>query len=157
MAVLWIRTKTAWIDELDKCLNEKETPNGYQDQDGCPDEVPVEVKKFTGAIRGIKFKSGRSSIDPESFAVLDQTVVVLGEYGDLKLEIGGHTDSVGSARLNQRLSQRRAQAVLEYLVNKGVERSRLSAVGYGEAQPTASNQTSGGRAENRRIEFKLVN
>ncbi len=149
--------KDGVIDENDKCVNDPETPNGYQDADGCPDEVPVEVKKFTGSIKGINFRTGRSTIQASSFAVLDEAVTVLKEYPDLKVEIGGHTDSSGSAKTNQRLSQKRADAVKAYFVGKGIDESRLSAVGYGEAEPRATNRTRAGRAENRRIEFKLVN
>ena len=143
------------IDDLDKCKGQPETKNGYQDADGCPDTVPEAVKKFTGAIEGIKFKSGSSTIDPASFATLDNAVAVLKEFKDTQIEVGGHTDSAGSARFNQRLSQKRAEAVVEYFKSKGIEAERLSAVGYGEAQPKASNKTRAGRAENRRIEFKL--
>ncbi|MEM7675642.1 MAG: OmpA family protein, partial [Myxococcota bacterium] len=143
------------IDDKDKCINEPETENGYQDSDGCPDEIPEIVKKFTGSIKGINFQSGRSTINPTSFPVLDKAVVVLKDYPDLKLEIGGHTDSSGSARGNQRLSQRRADAVRAYLIGQGIDASRLTAVGYGEAKPIATNRTRAGRAENRRIEFVL--
>ena len=143
-------------DADDKCVNEPETDNGYQDTDGCPDEIPVEVKKFTGSIKGINFRSGRSAIQASSYPVLDGAVAVLKEYPDLKLEIGGHTDSAGRASSNQRLSQKRAEAVLQYMVDKGIDAARLTAVGYGEAQPKATNKTRAGRAENRRIEFKLI-
>ena len=144
-------------DADDKCVNEPETDNGYQDSDGCPDEIPVEVKKFTGSIKGINFTSGRSAIQPSSFAVLDAAVKVLKEYPDLKVEIGGHTDSSGSAKGNQRLSQKRAESVQVYLIEHGIDADRLTAVGYGESDPVASNRTRAGRAENRRIEFKLIN
>ena len=145
------------IDANDKCINEPETANGYQDADGCPDEVPVEVKKFTGAIKGINFRSGSSRIQSSSFAVLDSAVKVLKDFPDLKVEVGGHTDSSGSARSNQRLSQKRADAVKDYFINKGIEADRLTSVGYGEAKPIQPNSTRAGRAANRRIEFTLVN
>ena len=78
-------------------------------------------------------------------------------YPDLRIEVGGHTDSRGSDALNLRLSQRRAESVLEYLAQAGVSRSRLSAVGYGEARPVASNDNETGRALNRRVEFVVLN
>ena len=145
------------IDANDKCVNEPETQNGYQDADGCPDEVPVEVKKFTGAIKGITFRTGSSRIAKASNATLDEAVEVLKQYPELKLEIGGHTDSAGAESTNQRLSQRRADSVKAYFVSHGIDAERLTAVGYGESQPAADNATRAGRAQNRRIEFKLVN
>ncbi len=147
--------KDGVIDDYDQCVNEPETKNDYKDADGCPDEVPVKVKKFTGAIRGIQFSSGSARVSPRSYELLDNTAKILTEFADLKLEIAGHTDSAGSARFNKRLSQRRADAVLEYLKNKGIDEARLTAVGYGEEQPIASNKTRAGRSQNRRIEFKL--
>ena len=145
------------IDANDKCVNEAETPNGYQDADGCPDEVPEAVKKFTGTIKGINFKTGSASIASSSFPILDNAVKVLKEYPDLKMEIDGHTDSAGSARGNKRLSQRRADAVKAYFVKNGIAAERLKAVGYGEEKPIEPNRTAEGRAANRRIEFKLIN
>lgn len=143
-------------DADDKCVNEAETANGYQDADGCPDEVPAAVKAFTGTIEGINFRSGSSRINLSSFTVLDGAVRVLQEYPELKMEIGGHTDSSGSASSNERLSKKRAEAVKQYFVSKGIAAERLTAVGYGEAQPKAPNSTRAGRAQNRRIEFKLI-
>ena len=143
------------IDDFDQCVDQPETNNGYQDADGCPDEVPVAVKKFTGAIAGITFQRGRARIAPASFPVLDKAVAVLKEYPELKLEVGGHTDSSGPARVNERLSQQRADAVAAYLVRQGIDADRVTAVGYGEREPAAPNSTRAGRAKNRRIEFKL--
>ena len=144
------------IDDNDQCIGQPETKNGYQDSDGCPDKVPEAVKKFTGTIQGITFDTGRSSIRSSSFTVLDGAVKVLKDFEDLKLEIGGHTDSVGRESTNLRLSQSRADAVRQYMIDKGIDGERLKAVGYGESKPKASNRTRAGRAENRRIDFTLI-
>jgi len=80
----------------------------------------------------------------------------LNEYQNAKFTIDGHTDSVGSAKLNQKLSEERAYSVMNYLIENGVASSRLSAAGYGEERPIASNNTRQGRRTNRRVEINLV-
>jgi len=80
----------------------------------------------------------------------------MAEFKDSDFHIGGHTDSVGSAKLNQSLSESRAKAVLDYLVSKGIAADRLSSKGYGEDTPIASNKTRSGRAKNRRVEINLA-
>ena len=145
------------FDADDQCMEEPETKNGYQDADGCPDEVPAAVKRFTGAIRGIYFATGSARIRRSSFRVLNSAVRVLTEYPDLKMEIGGHTDDRGSAETNTKLSLERAQAVKDYFVGKGITEERLTATGFGSSKPKASNATAAGRRSNRRIEFTLIN
>jgi OmpA-OmpF porin, OOP family len=142
-------------DDKDKCPNQPETVNGYQDDDGCPDEIPAAIKKFTGVIEGINFKSNSDKITKDSFNVLDKTVQVLVDYPDIKLEIGGHTDNVGKAEHNLELSQKRADSVKKYLVDKGVSADRLTAVGYGMDKPLTANKTAADKAKNRRTEFTL--
>ncbi|MCB9554577.1 MAG: OmpA family protein [Deltaproteobacteria bacterium] len=141
-------------DDKDKCPQEPETKNGYEDEDGCPDTLPQKVKRFTGAIRGITFATGKAKIRSRSFAVLDEAVKVLQEYGSLKLEIRGHSDNRGKREFNVELSRRRAQAVADYLISKGVAADRLKVEGLGPDEPVANNRTRSGRAKNRRIEFK---
>jgi OOP family OmpA-OmpF porin len=131
--------------------------NGYQDQDGCPDELPKALKKFTGAIQGITFETGSAKIKPSSFKVLDGAVKVLREFQDVRLEISGHTDDRGSADLNRKLSKARAESVQAYLSSKGIDEGRFSTIGYGPDKPVASNKTKAGMAKNRRIEFRLLN
>jgi OOP family OmpA-OmpF porin len=144
-------------DVRDKCPNEPETFNNYKDDDGCPDEVPAAVKKFTGVIEGINFKTGSADILAGSYVLLDRAVKVLQDYPEVNLEISGHTDSRGKADYNRDLSQRRADSVRTYFVQRGIASSRLQAVGYGPTRPIADNKTSSGRATNRRTEFRLIN
>jgi OOP family OmpA-OmpF porin len=140
----------------DKCPTEAEVPNGFEDKDGCPDELPEKVQKFSGTIQGIYFEFGKAVIQQASFPILDEAAAVLAEYPDLRIRIEGHTDSKGTPERNLELSQQRAQAVADYLINKGVETSRIEAVGYGEDQPVATNDTDQGRKQNRRIEFEIL-
>lgn len=140
-------------DVDDKCPAQPETINQYEDADGCPDEVPIEVQKFSGAIRGIKFRLGKAKIRRSSNKILDEAITVLQKYPDVKLEIQGHTDTSGSDEVNRKLSQARADAVMAYMTTKGVDASRLTAVGYGPDKPVADNSTRAGKALNRRVEF----
>jgi OOP family OmpA-OmpF porin len=144
-------------DRLDKCPNEPETVNGYQDLDGCPDELPKEVKKFTGAVKGINFENGKATLLPSSNKVLDEIVTVLKNYPDVKIEIQGHTDNNGDRNKNIDLSQARAASVRTYLLSNGIVETRITAVGFGPDRPVADNKASAGRAKNRRVEFKLIN
>ena len=144
-------------DVRDKCPNEPETFNNYQDEDGCPDEVPAEVKKFTGVIQGINFKTASAEILAGSYVILDRAVKVLQDYPEVNLEISGHTDNRGKADYNLDLSQRRADSVKTYFVQRGVASARLQAIGYGLTRPIADNKTGSGRATNRRTEFRLIN
>jgi len=121
---------------------------------GCPDERPIEQKFI---LRGINFESGSAALTPDSYSILDQVVKSLMAYPEVRVEIRGYTDSVGSWEYNLDLSQRRANSVKEYLTNSGIMPDRIEAKGYGEADPIASNKSAGGRAENRRIEFHRLN
>ncbi|HEY2901138.1 MAG TPA: OmpA family protein [Polyangia bacterium] len=143
-------------DVKDKCPNQPETKNGFQDEDGCPDEVPKALARFTGVIEGINFKTGSADITFGSFGILDRAAQVMTQYPDISIEISGHTDSRGSADLNRELSGRRAEAVKNYLVSKGIRPERLTSIGYGMDRPIASNKTDSGRARNRRTEFRLI-
>jgi len=96
-------------------------------------------------------------IKAESNQVLRDIVNILNEYPNAKFSIEGHTDSAGSNTLNQNLSDSRAGAVKIYLIENGIDQTRLSSIGYGEDKPIASNATSAGRAQNRRVEINLIN
>ena len=142
------------MDPDDLCVNEPETVNDFEDSDGCPDEVPDEVAKFTGTIKGITFETNKDKIRKGSKKILDEAVEVLKKYPDLRVRIAGHTDSTGNREYNVDLSERRAKAVRQYLVDAGIDESRLETRGAGPDEPIASNATKQGRAENRRIDFE---
>lgn len=105
----------------------------------------------------INFESGKAAIKEESYALMESIVSTAQRCSDAKFEVAGHTDSVGDADFNKRLSERRASAVVGYLVDKGLSTDQFEAVGYGSTKPIASNATPQGRAANRRIEFTLNN
>ena len=115
----------------------------------------LEVGKII-VLRNIFFDTGKATLRPESTAELERLQKLLAETPALKLEMAGHTDNVGEAALNQSLSQRRAQAVVAYLTQHGTAATRLTAAGYGETRPVASNATKAGRQLNRRTEFKVT-
>ena len=144
------------MDALDQCPAEMETRNGYKDDDGCKDEVPKALKKFTGVIKGIFFDVDRDTIKPTSYLTLRSAVRVLKDFPEVRVEISGHTDSDGARDHNIDLSQRRAASVKQFLVDAGIDADRLTTVGAGPDQPIAANTTSKGKAQNRRIEFKLI-
>ncbi|HBD19993.1 MAG TPA: cell envelope biogenesis protein OmpA [Arenimonas sp.] len=104
----------------------------------------------------ITFGFDSASLNRGAYGVLDRVADTLKEYDQTIVEVAGHTDSVGSDAYNQRLSERRAQAVADYLISRGVSGQRLMVVGAGEAHPVASNNTEAGRAENRRVEITIV-
>jgi OOP family OmpA-OmpF porin len=101
----------------------------------------------------VRFESGRATIDPDSAGLLDRLVEIALRCPTSNIEVGGHTDADGEDAANQSLSEKRAQAVVDYLVKAGLPASRFTAVGYGSTQPVAGNDTDEGKAQNRRIEF----
>jgi OOP family OmpA-OmpF porin len=104
-------------------------------------------------LRGIEFGFDKADVDEAGRAVLDTAIEALSGCGGVRLRVKGYTDSVGTDEYNRDLSRRRAQAVTEYLAQKGIERDRLNAEGFGEENPVATNSTSDGRARNRRVEL----
>ncbi|MCQ2198400.1 MAG: OmpA family protein [Paludibacteraceae bacterium] len=139
-------------DYEDACPNEK----GVKENNGCP-EVKEAVKQlFKKALNGIQFETGKATIKKSSYKILDDVVTVMNENPTYKLFIGGHTDNVGNADKNLKLSDDRAAAVKAYLVNHGVDESRMKSKGFGQEKPVADNKTAKGRAENRRVEFRVV-
>ena len=101
----------------------------------------------------IQFESGRAAIDPDSVGLLDRLVETAQRCPNANIEIAGHTDGDGDAAFNQELSEKRAQAVTDYLVKAGLSADRFTATGYGSTQPVAGNDTDEGKAQNRRIDF----
>lgn len=102
------------------------------------------------------FDSGKSDLKPAGKAKLDELAAKLKQVKVESIIATGHTDSVGSAKLNEKLSMKRAEAVKSYLVSKGADARRIHTVGKGEAQPVASNKTAAGRAKNRRVEIEII-
>ncbi|GAA3621102.1 DUF5723 family protein [Flavivirga jejuensis] len=142
------------LDKDDTCVDVV----GTVANNGCPEpEVTVEVQKTLNKYaKTILFYSGKSSIKKESNEVLKEIIKILNEYPTAKFRIEGHTDSIGSKTLNQRLSDSRANSVKKFLVDSGIDAFRLDALGYGESKPIASNMLKAGRAKNRRVEINLV-
>ena len=134
-------------DDEDKCPG---TPRGAEtDDNGC-----VKIEKVV--LRGVNFATGSAKLLPASHDTLRSVAGAMKANEDLEVEIGGHTDSVGDEKKNQGLSERRAKAVKEFLVNEGVAEGRLSTKGYGEESPADTNDTAEGRANNRRVAFKIT-
>ncbi len=143
-------------NDKDKCPDQPETMNGYQDDDGCPDELPEAVKRFSGTMPGIEFEFGQATIRPVSYPVLDKAAETLVQYPDLKISIVGHTDNVGAHDHNVELSRKRAEAVKTYLVGKKIDAARIQAEGAGPDKPLSTENTPAARAKNRRIEFSII-
>jgi OOP family OmpA-OmpF porin len=135
------------------------------DHDDCPGTARnIEVNEHGCAvlrarivIDGINFAFDSAQVLPESTPALESALALLKDNPDARVEVGGHTDNVGDARHNQRLSEQRAETVKRWLVQHGIPSSRLTARGYGSTQPRASNDDEAGRAQNRRIEFTHLN
>jgi len=108
------------------------------------------------ALRNVFFDVGKSIVKSESNTELDRLVKLMKDVPGLEIELSGHTDNTGSESLNKKLSQDRAQAVVNYLTGKGIAAKRLTAKGYGSAQPVANNASAEGRQENRRTEFMIT-
>ncbi len=140
----------------DKCQGKFETVNGFADKDGCPDELPRDLVKITGTIKGVVFEDESDDLKPTSNAALDRAVKALKRYADVRIEISGHIDTAADPESGKTLSKLRADAVKDYLVEQGIEATRLETRGAGANEPLDSNKTASGRARNRRIEFTVL-
>ena len=116
---------------------------------------PIEVGT-TVVLKNIYFDFDKTTLKPESFIELDKVVKFLNDNPTLQIEISGHTDSKGSDSYNKDLSQGRAESVVSYLTEHGIDGFRMVPKGYGEEKPVATNDTDEGRAENRRVEFTVL-
>lgn len=148
------------VDSMDKC------PTVFaKSVDGCPPvaapaaalapaaaPVPAPASKIM-VLEGVNFDNDQATLRQQDIAVLDQAVNTLKEWGDVKVEVAGHTDNRSSDSYNMDLSARRAEAVRNYLISKGISADRLTAKGYGESMPIADNNTEEGRFKNRRVEL----
>ena len=143
------------LDKDDNCKNEV----GPASNGGCPEPVITKVaeKKMGEFAKTILFNSSRSSFKSGSTDKLDGIVGIMKEFSKATFLIEGHTDSTGSVSLNEKLSAKRAAAVKDYLVQNGIDASRLESKGFGESNPVDSNKTRDGRANNRRVEIKVTN
>ncbi len=161
-------------DEEDSCVNipgiakYKGCPIPDRDGDGindeedkCPDEAGVAANKGCPDVQGkmnelaknIFFNTKSSIIAKGANETLDKVVEIMNKYPDFRLEIEGHTDNIGNPIINQKLSQKRADAIKSYFISKGINVSRLYSIGYGKDKPIASNKTPQGRGMNRRVEL----
>jgi outer membrane protein OmpA-like peptidoglycan-associated protein len=107
-------------------------------------------------LRGVNFDFDKSNIRADARPILDEAIRTLQEEREVQVSVEGHTDAIGSIPYNQRLSERRANSVADYLSRGGIRRSRLRTVGYGKTRPVATNETADGRAQNRRVELHIV-
>jgi outer membrane protein OmpA-like peptidoglycan-associated protein len=167
-------------DHLDKCPKEPEDKDGFEDIDGCPeldndsdgitdqnDKCPdisgtvenngcpktEEISRIPRILQGMNFETDKAVPLASSYPILDDIAKSLLEWPDVKIEIQGHTDNVGTAEYNKDLSQQRAETIRNYLIEKGVSSDRLTAVGYGSEKPITDNSTDEGLAKNRRVEL----
>lgn len=148
--------RDGFVDSEDQCPSEPETRNKYEDDDGCPDALPEDLGAFEGTLEGVNFQIDSASLRASSKRTLDEVVAVLQKYEDTRVQISGHTDSSGSPEHNLALSKDRADAVKAYLVEHGVDEARVETRGAGPDEPIDTNATTQGRANNRRIEFRLL-
>ncbi len=141
-------------DSRDKCPREDEIVNFYQDEDGCPDEKPEPIRD--AVLTGVEFQAGSAELLSGSFLILDGLAARMFAYPGTEIEIQGHVDDRSGAD-SKTLTKARAQAVAEFLVNRGIEARRMKTVGYGASKPLAANRTAQGRAQNRRIQIRRIN
>src|SRR6185312_4466501 len=145
-------------DEVDACPTEPGEMSSDPEKIGCPRYIRrVKGSNEIEVLKRIEFEFDRSVILPVSYPILDEMVKLLEANPTIKhIDIEGHTDNQGTAEYNQKLSEDRAQSVMNYLVGKGIAASRLSAKGFGLTRPRATNDTDEGRQRNRRVEFHIT-
>ncbi|MFZ4435424.1 MAG: OmpA family protein [Flavobacterium psychrophilum] len=139
------------LDKDDKCPDVK----GTAANNGCPEVTETAIKSLNEYAKTILFESGKASFQKQTFAVLQSITAILKEYPTAKFSIEGHTDDSGSVGFNQTLSENRASAVKNYLIENGIAADRLTSAGYGKSRPI--DKTKAGKANNRRVEVKLAN
>jgi outer membrane protein OmpA-like peptidoglycan-associated protein len=180
------------VDAVDKCINEAEDKDEFEDDDGCPDndndkdtiadkddKCPNDAEDFKGDKEGCPDKKGVITINKtttidlserriffdvnsdklqkRSYETLDLIVKMLNEHPEYKkISVEGHTDDVGNAETNQKLSERRAKRVMEYLISQGIDPARLESKGYGLTRPLINEKNREARYQNRRVEFVIV-
>ena len=140
------------IDSLDECPDSA----GKSSNKGCPEPTDEIIKKLNDLARTIYFETNSRKLSSSTKFKIDEVFGLLEKYPNYKVIVEGHTDNSAKAEYNMQLSIDRAQATMDYLVSKGISRSRISVKGYGETSPIESNSTAKGRLMNRRVEFKLT-
>lgn len=147
-------------DVRDACPKTAGIEQGDPKRDGCsaaPKKLELDTDKGElKLLEPVQFETGTAEIKDASYSLLDEVVAVLKDMPDIRMAVHGHTDNRGGAAYNRELSQRRAQAVVKYLTDKGIPVERLDAKGFGPDRPVATNDTAEGRAQNRRVEFKVL-
>lgn len=128
-----------------------------QEQVADASAMAAEIEKSGSvAVYGINFDTGKATIRADSENVLQEVLALMKEQADWRVEVQGHTDNVGGAKANQTLSEQRANAVVAWLAKNGIDRTRLTAKGYGDTKPIADNATDEGKGKNRRVELKKI-
>ncbi|MGH8443458.1 MAG: OmpA family protein [Nevskiaceae bacterium] len=155
------------LDDADQCpdtpAGTKVDDTGCEVKEGCRAPGPGEAINLEGCatgeavvLKGVNFETGSSRLTADAKVILNPVADSLAAAPHMRVEIGGHTDAQGSDAFNLKLSGRRAQAVKDYLVSRGIDASRMTSNGYGETQPVDSNETADGRELNRRVEMKVL-
>ncbi|HEY0091462.1 MAG TPA: OmpA family protein [Flavobacterium sp.] len=140
------------LDKDDRCPDVK----GTVANNGCPEMTEEQVMKLNAYAKTILFNSGKATFKAETFPVLQAIAGILKEFPTSRFIIEGHTDSDGKEAMNQTLSENRAAAVKNYLIENGIAADRLNSAGYGESKPIDTNKTAKGKANNRRVEVRLI-
>ncbi len=143
-------------DVEDKCPLEPGPRSKIAEKNGCPSLTKVTEDGEVALMRPIEFDTGKATIKPVSYEILDEVVTLMEARPDIKIFISGHTDNKGAHDMNVKLSKDRAASVMKYIVGKGIAQSRLSSDGYGPDKPKADNNTDEGRSKNRRVDFKII-
>jgi outer membrane protein OmpA-like peptidoglycan-associated protein len=143
-------------DAKDACPKEPGQPDPDPKKNGCPKFIHLEGSNVR-VLQQVHFQTASATILPDSFPMLQEIVLLLKANPDIKrLRIEGHTDNRGNADYNLDLSKRRAASVRQWLIDHGIATDRLESEGYGLTRPIATNDSDAGRAQNRRVEFKIL-
>ena len=149
--------KDGIVDRKDRCPDQAENIDGIEDDDGCPEVKVVVTREKIEINEKIYFETGKAKIQSRSHDLLNTVAETLSAFEQIEnIEVQGHTDSRGDEAYNLDLSQRRADAVRAYLIEQGVDSSRLESQGYGETKPVDPSETRAAWAKNRRVEFVIM-
>ena len=138
-------------DKNDKCVDRV----GPIENAGCPVISKQVITRLNFAAQAIQFEVNKDVVKPISFNQLNEVVKILNEFPDYQLIVDGHTDNTGKAESNQVLSEKRAAAIKNYFIAKGIEESRMTATGYGFSKPLVPNTSAANKAKNRRVEMNM--